>query len=90
MDTKLRYTALSRAKKISQISFDEKIKSVPNPTFKKNIEKKIKSHIEFDKEKGYETNIDADYIMKLFKKQIGSCAKCDSQMKNHNYYKNPS
>ena len=26
--------------------------------------------------------------MKLFKKQNGSCAKCDCQMKTHNYYKN--
>lgn len=88
MTTKLRYTALSRAKRVEQVSFGKGIKPEPNMTFKKNIEKKLEGHRSYDRGKGYENNIKTDDIMKLHKKQEGLCAKCYCQMKTQKYYTN--
>lgn len=85
MNTKLRYTALSRVKAISQISFGKGMKVDVYHSFKKNIEKKIAGHLKYDKSKGYTTDIDCSYIMNMFKKQNGCCNKCNCEMKCNKY-----
>ena len=86
MSEKLKYTALSRARCCEQVCFG-KMEYVPitRTTFKENIEKKLKGHLEYDKKKGYETDIDVDYITNLYEKQNGACVKCDCCMKTCNY-----
>ncbi len=77
MCKKIKYTVLSRVKCVEQVCFgkvDFKDKS-PN-TFATNIDKKIKTHKEFDTLKKHENNIDVDGIKKLFVKLNGECVKC--------------
>ena len=85
MSEKLKYTALSRARCCEQVCFG-KIECVRDvSTFPEKICKKLKGHLEYDKKKGYENDIDVDYITNLYEKQNGSCVKCDCSMKTWNY-----
>jgi len=60
MTTKIKYTALSRAKNYEQVSFgivEYKPDLSRTLTFEENINKKLKSHLEYDTKKGYTNNI---------------------------------
>ena len=85
MDTKLRYTALSQSKSIAQVSFGTGIKQEVHQTFKKNIIKKIEGHTKYDLSRGFKTDIEPEFIMRLFKKQNGCCNKCSCDMKANKY-----
>ena len=55
MTTKIKYTALSRAKNYEQVSFgivEYKPDLSRTLTFEENINKKLKSHLEYDTKKG--------------------------------------
>lgn len=85
MDTKLLYTVLSSAKCCSQVSFGTRIKPEVNQTFKKNILKKNEGHKKYDESKGYHTDVEPNFIMKLFEKQNECCNKCSCEMKANEY-----
>jgi nucleoside-triphosphatase THEP1 len=84
MSTKIRYTSLSRAKTVNQVSFrevnDAHIVDVLSD-FEDAIEKKIKGHLQYDQEKGLNTNITVEDVVTLFERQNGECIKCECQMK---------
>lgn len=88
MSTKCKYTALSRAKNPEQISFNNYEVEKREDTFVKNIERKIKSHIKYDVEKGYNTDISVEFIQDLFVKQNGECKICECNLKTFNYLSN--
>ena len=89
MSKKCRYTALSRAKTASQVSFRnvEGVDDEPE-SFIKNIKKKISSHKRYDMENGYETNIEVEDIQDLYVRQNGSCVICDCYLNTFNYKPN--
>jgi len=90
MTTKIKYTALSRAKNYEQVSFGI-VEYQPDIsrtlTFEENINKKLKSHLEYDTKKRYTNNITCDDIQTLFVKQNGECLKCGEFMKTCGYGK---
>ena len=90
MTTKIKYTALSRAKNYEQVSFGI-VECKPDLsrtlTFEENINKKLKSHLENDTKKGHTKNITSDDIQTLFVKQNGECLKCGEFMKTCGYGK---
>jgi predicted secreted Zn-dependent protease len=45
------------------------------------IKKKIRRHIDIDKEKGRETDIDYDYVVNLLSEQDDKCSRCDVPVK---------
>jgi 5-methylcytosine-specific restriction endonuclease McrA len=92
MTTKIKCTALSRAKKYEQVSFGivdtcSKPDMSRNLTFEENINKKLESHLEYDTKKGYTNDITCDHIQTLFVKQNGECLKCGEFMKTCGYSK---
>ena len=90
MTTKIKYTALSRAKNYEQVSFgivEYKPDLSRTLTFEENINKKLKAHLEYDTKKGYTNNITSDDIQTLFVKQNGECLKCGEFMKTCGYGK---
>jgi hypothetical protein len=91
MCKKIKYTALSRFKCVEQVCFGKVDFKVVCPNiFATNIDKKIKTHKEFDTLKKYETaspTIDVKGIQKLFVKQNGECVKCGCSMKTCGYAK---
>ena len=90
MTTKIKYTALSRAKNYKQVSVgivEYKPDLSRTLTFEENINKKLESHLEYDTKKGYTNNITSDDIQTLFVKQNGECLKCGEFMKTCGYGK---
>lgn len=88
MSTKIKYTALSRARCCEQVCFGRapfETYSSAEKAFERNIEKKLKGHLEYDIEKGYENDIEVDDIVKLYEKQNGECLKCGCGMKTYKY-----
>lgn len=84
MDKRLKYTAMSRAKKPEQISFCEMKKLSDqklNPTLIKLIQTKIASHESYDNKHGYNTDIDVNYIISLLEKQYHTCTHCHEDIK---------
>lgn len=81
MCKKLKYTAMSRAKKPEQINFMTYSKKDNDYNLDKNIEKKIKGHVEYDTEKSFDTDIDVDYIKNLIVKQNYTCFHCNENVK---------
>jgi 5-methylcytosine-specific restriction endonuclease McrA len=90
MTTKIKHTALSRAKNYEHLSFGI-VEYQPDIsrtlTFEENINKKIESHLAHDTEKGYTYNITSDDIQTLLVKQNGECLKCGEFMKTCGYSK---
>lgn len=81
MDKKLRYTALSRAKKPDQVHIsDIKIPRLPD-TFVKNINKKLKGYKEQDQKNKLKNNIKVEDVKALFQVQQGECKQCGCCMK---------
>ena len=81
---------MSRAKNYEQVSFgiaEYKPDLSRTLTFEENINKKLKSHLEYDTKKGYTNNVTSDDIQTLFVKQNGECLKCGEFMKTCGYGK---
>lgn len=87
MNEKLKYTAMSRAKSLQQISFNEIKYEMKKTSFEENINNKLKSCYEYDNKKKYHNDITTEYINTLFIKQNGDCVKCGCMMKTSNYSK---
>lgn len=88
MNTKLRYTSLSRAKNINQVSFNKVSFNQKQDKFKNAIQSKIDCHHKkYDETHGYSTNIDVDYIVDLYDKQNGECFFCGCNMKKFDWVK---
>jgi len=81
MTTKLRYTALSRAKKPDQVYISNLVVPRRPNTFISNINKKLKSYKEQDKVRGFKTNIKVADVTELYKVQNGDCKICGCVMK---------
>jgi hypothetical protein len=80
MDERLKYTAMSRAKKPEQINFMDRTEvdaCVPKST----VAKKIASHKSADVKKGLVTDIDAEHISELMDKQNRMCYHCHEDLK---------
>ena len=86
MDTKLKYTALSRAKKPDQVHIFDGIVPRRPDTFVRNINKKIKGYKEQDKKNKLKNDIKVDDVKTLYQKQNGECKLCGCSMKQT--YKN--
>ena len=81
MPTKVRYTALTRAKKMEQISISSlKVPKRPN-TFVSNIAKKLKGYKEQDKIKRLKNDIKVADVKSLYEIQNGECKLCNCGMK---------
>ena len=88
MCKKIKYTALSRAKKCEQVCFGTVPYTYEKPaTFVQNIQKKLRAHLDFDIKKGYKNDITTDDIQELFVKQNSECCKCGCFMKTFGYSK---
>jgi hypothetical protein len=88
MCKKIKYTALSRAKKCEQVCFGTVPYTYEKPaTFVQNIQKKLRAHLDFDTKKGYKNDITTDDIQELFVKQNSECCKCGCFMKTFGYGK---
>lgn len=81
MTTKLRYTALSRAKKPDQVYISNIVVPKRPNTFISNINRKIKGYKEQDKVKGFKNNIKVADVTELYKVQNGDCKICGCCMK---------
>ncbi len=81
MTTKLRYTALSRAKKPDQVYISNVVAPRRPNTFISNINRKLKSYKEQDKVKGFKNNIKAVDVTELYNIQNGDCKICGCCMK---------
>lgn len=82
MNTKIQYTALSRAKNLNQVTFKTtKYTDNDDVNFDDTISKKINGHMQYDCERGFETNITVEDVKTLFERQNGECIKCECQMK---------
>jgi len=86
MDTKLKYTALSRAKKPDQVYIFDGIVPRRPDTFVRNINKKLKGYKEQDKKNKLKNDIKVDDVKTLYQKQNGECKLCGCCMKQT--YKN--
>jgi hypothetical protein len=88
MDTKLRYTALSRAKKPDQVYIFDGIVPRRQNTFVRNIKKKLKGYKEQHKKNKLKNDIKVDGVIKsfIYQKQNGECKLCGCCMKQT--YKN--
>jgi adenylate kinase family enzyme len=87
MTKKLRYTSLSRATCLEQVSFGEVEYVKDNTTFEDNIKKKLVGHLEYDTKKKFDNDICVKDIQELFVKQNGDCIKCECMLKTCNYDK---
>jgi ATP-dependent exoDNAse (exonuclease V) alpha subunit len=88
MDTKCRYTALSRARNPEQVSFGKVDLPFEPETFESNIKRKITGHLKYDKQKKLESNITVEKVKILFEKQNGACNICGCDMKTTHYKSN--
>lgn len=88
MNTKCRYTALSRARRPEQVSFGKVELKYEPETFETNIKRKIAGHLKYDKKKKLENNLSIDKVMTLYEKQNGECKICGCHMKTVNYKSN--
>ena len=86
MDTKLKYTALSRAKKPDQVHIFDGIVPRRQNTFVRNIKKKLKGYKEQHKKNKLKNDIKVDDVKTLYQKQNGECKLCGCSMKQT--YKN--
>ena len=87
MSEKLRYTALSRATRLEQVSFGEVEYVKEYSTFENNIQRKLAGHLEYDTKKKYDNDICVKDVQDLFVKQNGECIKCECMLKTCNYSK---
>jgi len=62
MDTKCRYTALSRGRRPEQISFGKVDLKFEPETFETNIKRKIQGHLKYDKMKKLESNLTIEKV----------------------------
>lgn len=88
MNKKMKYTALSRARRIDQIQINTNVSKSNYEEFKKTIENKIRGHKEYDIQKGfYEEDkfITLPYIYALYKRHHGHCSRCCNEIKISNY-----
>jgi hypothetical protein len=75
MCNKLKYTALSRAKSVNQINFiNYEIKA--EEANDSVIKRKFDGHVKSDAIKGFNTDIDVDYIKNMIEYQGNSCYHC--------------
>ena len=88
MNTKCRYTALSRARRPEQVSFGKVEIEYKPETFETNIKRKIQGHLKYDKVKKLESNLSVEKVKTLFEKQSGECKICGCHMKTCNYKSN--
>lgn len=86
MDTKLRYTSLSRAKSMNQVGFN----SLARPSFldRAVVEAKLSGHRDYDMKHKMEFNMGYEDVLKRFKAQGGMCCRCGIDLKTKNYAKN--
>ena len=81
MDKKLRYTALSRAKKPDQVHISNiQVPRRPD-TFVRNINKKLKGYKQQDQKNKLKNNIKVEDVRALFQVQQGECKQCGCYMK---------
>jgi hypothetical protein len=83
MNTKCRYTALSRAKKPEQVSFGKIDLPFQIETFDTNIKNKISGHLNNDKEKNLKSDLSVKKVKLLFEKQNGDCNICGCETTNY-------
>ncbi len=81
MDTNIRYTALSSAKKPIQISFGKIHLPFEIKTFEPNIKYHISEHLKYNKEKHLKPDVDVKKVKILFEKQKPNCYICGCAMK---------
>lgn len=81
MTTKLRYTALSRAKKPDQVYISNLVVPKRPNTFISNINRKLKGYKEQDKLKGFKNNLKVSDVTELYQVQNGDCKICGCAMK---------
>ena len=90
MPTKLKYTALSRAKKLEQVSFSNRpfIKEPNKDILPKKIDEKLQGHLIYDTAKGFENNLKIFHIISKLKKQGNLCCHCCEHVKVFNFEPN--
>ena len=69
MDTKCRYTALSRARKPEQVSFGKVNLLFEIKSFETNIQNKISGHLKYDKEKKSKSDISVEKVKSIISKE---------------------
>jgi len=74
MESDLKYTALSRATKVQQVSFGEG--QQPDVGITDFFKKKMVGHSKYDDEKGYANDLTLNYVVGLFNRQRGCCCWC--------------
>jgi hypothetical protein len=89
MSEKLKYTALSRGKRLSDVSFNDmpKIRADDNELCH-TIATKLMGHKAYDADKGYVFNLDVAYVKRLYYRQHGCCTYCGCDVKTHDYASN--
>ncbi|PNH09163.1 hypothetical protein TSOC_004212 [Tetrabaena socialis] len=96
MPTKLKYTALSRAKKPDQVFMMTSSQLLDSPVnvvkeissaARSSIVKKIQAHQATDSKRGLETNVDLTFVESMIKAQGGLCHHCHTEVKLDCYSK---
>jgi ATP-dependent exoDNAse (exonuclease V) alpha subunit len=90
MSTRIRYTAMSRAKDPSQLNFQNMVHTFePINNLINNlagiIAKKIEGHRDYDASRGFNTNIDVAYINDMIEEQGCMCHHCQGYVKLRGY-----
>ena len=80
MNTKLKYTALSRAKSPEQVHISKIVIPRSPDTFESNIRKKIQGYKEQDKKNKFKNNIKVQDVKELYEVQNGECKFCGCGM----------
>lgn len=89
MSDKLKYTALSRGTRASQVSFNVMPqKDTDDDELRGTIARKLIDHKRYDEDKGYKFNLNVEYIRKLYYRQFGCCSFCGCDMKTYDYEAN--
>lgn len=83
MDKRLKYTALSRAKRLEQVRFRsmERVEELDRAT----VEGKIAGHAAYDAKHGMKTDITYEDVRKRWRAQGGMCMRCGCDMKTRGY-----